>query len=261
MRQPAQQRLQVLAGHERGWKEDARRRPVADLPLDRVADRIPPAAEVQHAARGAVAQDGSPVQPGHHALELVGAHPGGIEPANDGAHAGSRDAVHRHAVFLEHLQDTDVREAQRPPAAERQAQARPRALRGLRPDRARRQGERRAQRSEQAPADTRARPASAGRPVQRARRIRARSLDLVRVLRPSSSDIREGSRRGRRTRTSARRRVRVVSNGWAKPSVHLRISRRRPHTGNGRRLLPADDHSPREATESRLGDIGKTLKR
>ena len=46
--------------------------------------------------------------------------------ADEGAHAGAADDVHRHAVFVEPLEDADVGEAAGPAAAEGEADARAR---------------------------------------------------------------------------------------------------------------------------------------
>ena len=58
-------------------------------------------------------------------------HARGIEPADDGAHAGARDGVDRDAQLLERLQHADVREPARAAAGQHEPDARPRGRRRL----------------------------------------------------------------------------------------------------------------------------------
>src|SRR5439155_13740247 len=62
--------------------------------------------------------------------ELGGVHPRGKPAADQAAHARARRQVDRDAMFLEPLDDPDVRNAARAAAAERDADAGPRLLRG-----------------------------------------------------------------------------------------------------------------------------------
>ena len=71
------------------------------------------------------ADDGLPVNFDQELLQCIGRDAGRVACADQRAHAGARDAVDRHAHFLEHLQHADVRAAFRPTSGEYQADARP----------------------------------------------------------------------------------------------------------------------------------------
>ena len=59
---------------------------------------------------------------------VAGESPGRIGAGNQGAHAGAGDAVDRHAQFLEHFEDADVRRAARAAATQHEADLRPAGL-------------------------------------------------------------------------------------------------------------------------------------
>jgi hypothetical protein len=80
---------------------------------------------VRSAPVGGVAQDAVPVGVERELLELGRRVSGGVQPADDRAHAGTGHAVDRHVQFLEHLQHADVRQPERAAAGEHQADARP----------------------------------------------------------------------------------------------------------------------------------------
>src|SRR5436309_5007628 len=100
----------------------------ADLDLRQIGDVVLLAAEGQVAAGRAVVEQTAPVDRPDGVLDLPRRHPGGVEPADDRAHAGAGDAVDRNAQLFERLQSADVREPARPAAA--QGEADPRARPG-----------------------------------------------------------------------------------------------------------------------------------
>ena len=80
--------------------------------------------------RGVRRKDGGPAERGDPGPDLAGRHARGERAADQAAHAGAADHVDRDAMLLEPLQHSDVRQAERAAAAQRQADPDPR--RGLR---------------------------------------------------------------------------------------------------------------------------------
>ena len=70
------------------------------------------------AAVGLVLDELAPRQLVGKSLDLLGGVAGSIQPADDGAHRGAGNAVHRHVQLFEHLEDTDVGEPERAAAGE-----------------------------------------------------------------------------------------------------------------------------------------------
>ena len=83
-------------------------------------------------ARWTILERVLPVERAHDALDVVRGEPGGIEAADDGAHAGARDRVDRDVQLIEHLQHADMRGAARAAAGEHKADAGPARVRGRR---------------------------------------------------------------------------------------------------------------------------------
>ena len=83
------------------------------------------AAEAELLARRAIAKRVLPVQRANQRLDLGARHAGGIQAADDRAHARTGDRVDRHAHLVQYFQHADVRRAACTAAAEHQADARP----------------------------------------------------------------------------------------------------------------------------------------
>lgn len=93
----------------------------AELDLGKPRGRLRLAPQGLLGARRAVVEDVAPVGGEHRLLELASTNAGRIGAADDGAHAGAGDAIHRHAQGFEHLEHADVRRTPRAAARERQA--------------------------------------------------------------------------------------------------------------------------------------------
>ena len=78
-------------------------------------------AECQVFIRRAVAQNFPPVHAVNQSFQFVGTHSGGIESADEAAHAGSSNVIDWDVVFVKPFQDADVREPHGAAAFERHA--------------------------------------------------------------------------------------------------------------------------------------------
>src|SRR6185369_11496877 len=81
------------------------------------------ATERELGTRRAILERILPVERAHDALDVGRGKTGGIEAADDGAHAGARDRVDGHVQLVQHLQHADMRRAARPPTGKHEADA------------------------------------------------------------------------------------------------------------------------------------------
>ena len=104
---PLKQQLHVLPAEQRG--RHVRLPPLeAHLDRDEEAGVVGLAAVRAELARQLVVEDPTPVDRGDLLLDLVDRPAGGVEPADDRAHARAHDHVHGDVVLLELLDDADV---------------------------------------------------------------------------------------------------------------------------------------------------------
>ena len=127
-RRAAQHLRDFLALHQPERQHDALPRTEPECAPGQKTPIVLLAPEHEVAARRAIAQQVLPVEGVEDLGDLRAAQPGGVQPAHDRAHAGAGDCIDRNPHLLQRANDTDVRGATRPAAAQHEADARP--LRG-----------------------------------------------------------------------------------------------------------------------------------
>ena len=128
-RQPAQQRLQAAAGEGAGGHAHLA---VAQAEFDRRGELevLLLAALRQVLPIDAAGEEPVPGDPRQLAIQVLGGHAAGVEPADDGAHRGAGDDVDGDVLALEHLQHADVGQPARAAAGQHQRQLGPLRLVG-----------------------------------------------------------------------------------------------------------------------------------
>ena len=121
----AQQRLQPAAGHG-GLRQAQFTIAQAEFDHRRDLEVLFLAPLRQFASADTLRKNIVPAHREQLAFDLLGAHAGGIQAADDRAHRGADDDVHRHPFALEHLEHADMRQAAGATARQHQADARAR---------------------------------------------------------------------------------------------------------------------------------------